>query len=209
MNDPGGKRATIGRVMPHTTAKVVDMNGNMLLRGQRGELCTSGYALQRGYWKNQEKTDEVMKRDESGLLWMHTGDEVIIDAEGYAHITGRIKDIIIRGGENIYPREIEERLITHDSVSEATVVGIKDEKYGEVVGCFLNLVKGSSKLTEIEVRKFVSEKLGRHKAPQFTFWIGDPGVGNDFPKTGSGKVKKHIMQNIGNELVGKRAVSKL
>lgn len=98
LEDPDEKgTTTVGRVVPHTAAKVVDKTGRILRRGERGELCTSGFALQKGYWKNEEKTREAMRRDESGVLWMHTGDEALLDADGYAHITGRIKDIIIRG----------------------------------------------------------------------------------------------------------------
>lgn len=98
LEDPDEKgTTTVGRVVPHTAAKVVDKTGKILRRGERGELCTSGFALQKGYWKNEEKTREAMRRDESGVLWMHTGDEALLDADGYAHITGRIKDIIIRG----------------------------------------------------------------------------------------------------------------
>ena len=98
LDDSDEKRmATIGKAMPHTGAKVIGKDGLVVARGERGELCTSGYALQRGYWRNEDKTREVMKRDENGVLWMHTGDEVLIDDEGYGHITGRIKDIIIRG----------------------------------------------------------------------------------------------------------------
>ncbi|KAJ5144246.1 uncharacterized protein N7515_003033 [Penicillium bovifimosum] len=193
---------TVGRVLPHAAAKVIDAVGNIVPRGQRGELCTSGFLLQKGYWRNEEKTKEVMRKDENGVLWMHTGDEAMIDAEGYAHITGRIKDLIIRGGENIFPREIEERLMTHASIFEASVVGIKDERYGEVVGCFLKLSEGCQRPTEQEIMQFVSEKLGRHKAPKHIFWLGDAGVGEEFPKTGSGKHQKHVMRDIGNRLVG-------
>ncbi|KAJ5344788.1 hypothetical protein N7452_002792 [Penicillium brevicompactum] len=192
---------TVGRVIPHTAAKVIDDKGRTLRRGQRGELCTSGFLLQKGYWKNEEKTREVMRRDENGVLWMHTGDEAMIDADGYAHITGRIKDLIIRGGENIFPREIEERLMYHPAISEASVVGIRDERYGEVVGCFLKL-SGQEKPTNQEIQQFVGEQLGRHKTPKHVFWLGDAGVGEDFPKTGSGKHQKHMMRDIGNRLVG-------
>ncbi|KAJ5786992.1 hypothetical protein N7457_001982 [Penicillium paradoxum] len=191
---------TVGRVFPHAAAKVIDNDGNIVPRGQRGELCTSGFLLQKGYWKNEQKTREVMRRDENGVLWMHTGDEAIIDADGYAHITGRIKDLIIRGGENIFPREIEERLMCHASIFEASVVGIKDERYGEVVGCFLKLSEQGERPADPEVRQFVSEILGRHKAPQHVFWLGDAGVGDDFPKTGSGKHQKHMLRDIGNRL---------
>ncbi|KAF9250418.1 hypothetical protein DTO027I6_4047 [Penicillium roqueforti] len=193
---------TVGRVIPHTAAKVIDEKGNTLARGQRGELCTSGFVLQKGYWKNEEKTKEVMRRDENGVLWMHTGDEAMIDSDGYAHITGRIKDLIIRGGENIFPREIEERLMSHASVSEASVVGIKDERYGEVVGCFLKASVQFQRPSIQELQQFVGERLGRHKAPKHVFWLGEKGVGDDFPKTGSGKHQKHMMRDIGNRLVG-------
>ncbi|KAL4916367.1 hypothetical protein BDW62DRAFT_202694 [Aspergillus aurantiobrunneus] len=202
LDDPEQKRiSTIGRVMPHTVAKVVDKQGRIVPRGQRGELCVAGYALQKGYWNNEEKTREVMKYDAHGVLWMHTGDEVIIDDEGYGHITGRIKDLIIRGGENIFPREIEDRLVAHGSISEASVVGIKDEKYGEVVGCFLKAAPGHERILKGEIQKWVGSALGRQKSPQHVFWIGDAAVGDDFPKTGSGKHQKHLLRETGNRLV--------
>ncbi|KAL3432906.1 hypothetical protein BDV09DRAFT_197321 [Aspergillus tetrazonus] len=205
LDDPEDKRiSTIGRVMPHTVAKVVDKQGKIVPRGQKGELCVGGYALQKGYWKNEEKTREVMKYDANGMLWMHTGDEVMIDEGGYGHITGRIKDLIIRGGENIFPREIEDRLVAHDSIAEASVVGIKDEKYGEVVGCFLKLTPGCQRVQDAEIQQWVGGCLGRHKAPQHVFWIGDVAVGDDFPKTGSGKHQKHLLRDIGNRLVAQR-----
>ncbi|CAG8076691.1 unnamed protein product [Penicillium olsonii] len=202
LDDSDEKRTTtVGRLIPHTAAKVIDQKGTILSRGQRGELCTSGFVLQKGYWRNEAKTQEVMRRDENGVLWMHTGDEAMIDADGYAHITGRIKDLIIRGGENIFPREIEERLMSHPAISEASVVGIKDERYGEVVGCFLK-ISGEHRPTNREIQQFVGEKLGRHKTPAHIFWLGDAGVGADFPKTGSGKHQKHIMRDVGNRLIG-------
>ncbi|PWY65929.1 acetyl-CoA synthetase-like protein [Aspergillus eucalypticola CBS 122712] len=197
--------STVGRVVPHTWAKVVDREGSVVARGVRGELCTAGFALQKGYWRNVKKTAEVMRRDEQGVLWMFTGDEVVMDAEGFVAVTGRIKDVIIRGGENIFPREIEERLTTHPSISEASVVGIKNERYGEVVGAFL---KASEKVSPDELRHYVSQTLGRHKAPQHIFWIGDAGVGTDFPKTGSGKHQKHLLRDLGNRLVRAREVNR-
>ncbi|KAJ5683496.1 acetyl-CoA synthetase-like protein [Penicillium macrosclerotiorum] len=193
---------TVGRLIPHSSAKVVDKNGNILSLGQRGELCTSGFALQKGYWKNEEKTREVMRKDGNGVLWIHTGDEALLDHDGYAQITGRIKDMIIRGGENIFPREIEERLVLHPAISEASVVGIRHYKYGEVVGCFLKAVEGAPRIPKTEIQQWVGETLGRHKTPKHIFWIGDAHVGDDFPKTGSGKHQKHIMRDIGNQLVG-------
>jgi len=192
---------TIGKVMPHTKAKVVGPNDEILPRGTPGELCTAGYALQPGYYKNPAKTAEAMKTDENGILWMYTGDQCLIDKDGYCVVTGRIKDVIIRGGENIYPAEIEERLIEHSAIAEASVVAIKDEKYGEVVGAFLRLNADGSRPSLEEIRAFVKEAMGSHKAPQYVFWIGDPGVGEDFPKTGSGKHQKHILRAISEKLL--------
>ncbi|CEJ56598.1 hypothetical protein PMG11_02800 [Penicillium brasilianum] len=197
---------TVGRVVPHTAAKVIGKDGKILRRGERGELCTSGFALQKGYLGNEEKTREVMRRGEDGVLWMHTGDEALLDEDGYAQITGRLKDMIIRGGENIFPREIEERIMVHAAISEASVVGIRDERYGEVVGCFLKGVEGSPRISDLEVKQWVGQQMGRHKTPQHIFWIGATGVGDDFPKTGSGKHQKHILRDIGNRLVGQKTV---
>ncbi|KAL2004686.1 hypothetical protein VTN00DRAFT_3214 [Thermoascus crustaceus] len=210
LDDPKEKKTTtLGKVLPHTAAKVVDSRGNILPRGERGEICTSGFALQKGYWGDEGKTKEAMRTDEEGRVWMHTGDEGFIDEEGYGHITGRIKDLIIRGGENIPPTEIEDRLIAHPSISEACVVGLEDRKYGEVVGAFLKLAASDAtakRPADDEVRGWVTEKLGRHKAPQYVFWIGDPGVGDDYAKTGSGKYQKHVMRERGNALVKSGAV---
>ncbi|OGM49287.1 hypothetical protein ABOM_004146 [Aspergillus bombycis] len=202
LDDSDEKGATtVGRVLPHTAAKVIDQDGNIVRRGERGELCTSGYALQKGYWRNAAQTRKVMKRDENGVLWMHTGDEAMIDDEGYASITGRIKDIIIRGGENLFPREIEECLESHPSISEASVVGIPDWRYGEAVGCFLRAADAAARPDDQEVIEHVRSTVGRHKTPQHIFWIGDSEVGSDFPKTGSGKHQKHILRDIGRRLM--------
>ncbi|EXJ71023.1 uncharacterized protein A1O5_06016 [Cladophialophora psammophila CBS 110553] len=208
---------TVGRVLPHTMAKIVDRAGNIVPRGVRGELCVSGYALQKGYYNNPAKTEEAMRRDENGILWMYTGDECVIDEDGYCSVTGRIKDIIIRGGENIFPSEIETRLADHPSVAEASCVAIKDERYGEVVGAFLREhprpgcldldLKEENRTTRLmrpswkEINNWVRKSLGSHKAPRYVFWIGDEGVGNEFPKTGSGKIMKHVLRDVGERLV--------
>jgi acyl-CoA synthetase (AMP-forming)/AMP-acid ligase II len=218
-DDPEERRRGLGKVMPHTSAKIVDLQGNIMPRGSRGELCTSGYALMKGYLDNKMGTKEVMRRDENGVLWMHTGDECIIDNEGYCEITGRIKDLIIRGmsislvqhivsltlpgGENIFPAEIEEHLIRHPLICEASVVGLPDDKYGEVVSCFLRVVEGKRKPGEQEVREWISSKLSWQKLPKWVFWIGDKDVGSDFPKTGSGKHQKHILRELGQTLIRK------
>ncbi|KAK1731951.1 4-coumarate-CoA ligase [Colletotrichum acutatum] len=199
------RNASVGKALPHTAAKVVDAQGAIVPRGTRGELCTSGFALQKGYWKDQEKTKEVMKVDNNGVVWMHTGDEGLIDTDGYAYITGRIKDLIIRGGENISPTEIEDRLLSHPAISEACVVGLQDKRYGEVVASFLQTANGTLKLTDSEVKAWVTEKLGRHKAPEHVFWIGHPDVGTSLPKTGSGKYQKHLIRDLGDTLLNKSA----
>lgn len=131
------KLSTVGSPMPYLHAKVVDRHGRIVPIETRGELCIAGYQLQKGYWNNKAKTEEVMIRDEKGVLWLHTGDEAVMHLDGSCTITGRFKDIIIRGGENIYPLEIEERLVQHPEIERAIVVGVKHKRYGEVVGAFL------------------------------------------------------------------------
>ncbi|KAI1642518.1 4-coumarate-CoA ligase [Daldinia loculata] len=204
---------TVGTLMPHARAKIVDHDGQILPLGARGELCIAGYQLQAGYWNNSEKTAEVMQRDAEGVLWLRTGDEAVFDEQGYCSITGRFKDIIIRGGENIYPLEIEERLLAHPAITRAIVTGLKDAHYGEVVGAFLQLadeaVKEGKKLGDQEVRDWVQQKLGRHKAPTHVFWLGEDGVPADVPLTGSGKVKKFEMARFGEEILRKRRLEKL
>ncbi|GKT51877.1 acyl-CoA ligase sidI [Colletotrichum spaethianum] len=208
-DDALGKRlTTVGTLMPHASAKIVDRDGNIVPMGQRGELCMAGYQLQAGYWNNSEKTNEVMVRDASGVLWLHTGDEAVFDNDGYCSITGRFKDIIIRGGENIYPLEIEERLMAHPSISQAIVVGLKDEHYGEVVGAFVQRAENSEKPTFQELKDWVRERLGGHKSPAHIFWLGEDGVPASVPLTGSGKVRKFEMAKVGDELLKKsRTVS--
>jgi len=197
---------TVGKILPHLHAKIVDQYGQIVPRGARGELYMSGYSLQKGYWKNQQKTDEAMVRDEQGVLWLRTGDEAIFDEQGRCTITGRFKDIIIRGGENIYPIEIESRLVAHPSsyIQRAAVVGIRNLKYGEVVGAFLLPSPDAysyERPSDDELRSWVREVLGRHKAPTYIFWFGDGEVGLDeVPQTGSGKVKKHVLRDVGQRL---------
>lgn len=204
-DDPIDTRlTTVGTLMPHARAKIVDRDGVIVPIGTRGELCIGGYQLQAGYWNNSEKTNDCMMKDEAGVLWLHTGDEAVFDERGYCTITGRFKDIIIRGGENIYPLEIEERLVAHPSISMAVVVGLKDAHYGEVVGAFLQLDPAhtaSTKPTVEEVREWCRRKLGKHKAPTHVFWLGHDGVPAAVPLTGSGKVRKFEMAQLGNKLL--------
>lgn len=204
---------TVGTLMPHARAKIVDHEDNIVPVGSKGELCIAGYQLQAGYWNNSEKTAEVMVRDAEGVLWLKTGDEAVFDDQGYCSITGRFKDIIIRGGENIYPLEIEERLLAHPALSRAIVTGLKDAHYGEVVGAFLQLADEANEkgqgLSDQQVRDWVQQKLGRHKAPAHIFWLGEGGVPADVPLTGSGKVKKFEMARFGEEILRKRRLEKL
>ncbi|KAL7806236.1 acetyl-CoA synthetase-like protein [Trichoderma aethiopicum] len=196
---------TVGTLMPHAQAKIVDRDGNIVPIGTRGELCMAGYQLQAGYWNNSEKTNEVMVRDAAGVLWLHTGDEAVFDEDGYCTITGRFKDIIIRGGENIYPLEIEERLMAHPSISRAVVVGLKNKHYGEVVGAFVELADNAKRLSDQEVRDWVRKTLGNHKAPAHVFWLGQDGVPADVPLTGSGKIRKFEMAKLGDEILSRMA----
>ncbi|KAH0280650.1 long-chain fatty-acid-CoA ligase, partial [Aureobasidium melanogenum] len=204
MSDPLEKKlTTVGTILPHTGAKVVDQQGKVLRRGERGELCTSGYNLQKGYYKNEAKTAEAM-RVEDGVTWMYTGDEAIIDEQGYCYITGRIKDIIIRGGENIAPLEIEERLMLRSDITLASVVGLADERYGEAVSAFVTLADGATRPSATELQEFVQQTLGRHKTPSHIFWVGRDGDLDAFPTTASGKLQKEKLRIWGNARIKSR-----
>lgn len=162
-DDPMDKRInSVGRLMPHVEAKIVDPvdPSRILGIGERGELAVSGYLVMKEYWGQAEKSAEVMRRDDEGKLWMHTGDEAAMDDDGYVSITGRIKDLIIRGGENIHPLEVENCLFAHPGVKEVSVVGLPDERYGEVVAAFI--VPRGEKMGREEVRSWVRERLSHH-----------------------------------------------
>ncbi|KAJ4295554.1 hypothetical protein N0V90_007567 [Kalmusia sp. IMI 367209] len=191
---------TVGTVMPHARVKIVDRDNRVVPIGVRGELCVAGYQLCRGYWENPVKSAEVLVRDDQGELWLHTGDEAVVDVDGYCTITGRFKDIIIRGGENIYPLEIEERLVSHSSIARAIVVGVSHPKYVEVPVAFLQLEEGAEKPDLEEVKKWVRAVLGRHKAPTKVFWLGLD-CEADVPLTGSGKVKKFVLRDRAERLL--------
>jgi TBC1 domain family member 8/9 len=196
-DDPLEKRInTVGRLLPHVSAKVVDPfdHGRTLGVGERGELAVSGYLVMKEYWGQKEKTAEVLKKDQDGMWWMHTGDEASMDAEGYVSITGRIKDLIIRGGENIHPLEIENCLFANPKVGEVSVVGLPDERYGEVVAAFMIQRKGEN-LTSDEVREWVRGQLSHHLVPKYVFWV------DEYPKTSSGKIQKFIMRDEGKKLL--------
>ncbi|KAH8811663.1 hypothetical protein F5884DRAFT_284170 [Xylogone sp. PMI_703] len=197
------KLSTVGRILPHTTAKVINSKYEVVPRGVPGELWVSGYNVQVGYFNDPQKTNEVMVKDEDGVLWMKTGDEVTLDEKGFCRITGRIKDIIIRGGENIYPLEIEERLAEHPLVLQAAVVGLKDSKYGEIPAAFVAHDRDANGIrpSDVELQDWVRATLGRHKIPIHIFWLGDEGVCEAFPITGSGKLKKNELRDLGNNLI--------
>ncbi|KAH9992273.1 acetyl-CoA synthetase-like protein [Russula vinacea] len=194
---------TVGKVRPHVMAKVVDPAGNIVPVNTPGELLVSGYLLQKGYWRDKDQTDMVMRKDENGRLWMHTGDEVTLDGDGYLRIAGRLKDIIIRGGENLFPVQIENALTSNPHILEAAVVSVPDKRYGEVVGAWIKPKAGVT-LSRESVRKIVWESMNPQNAPAWVWFIGEDGTPNELPKTASGKVQKHILRKWSRELAEKR-----
>jgi fatty-acyl-CoA synthase len=175
--------STVGRVLPHVEVKVVDREGRIVPRGQPGELCTRGYSVMLGYWDDDERTAEAV----DGAGWMHTGDLGTIDEEGYGNIVGRSKDMVIRGGENIYPREIEEFLYRHPKVKDVAVVGVPDEKYGEEL-CAWILLKSGEESTREEIVSFCDGQIARYKIPRHIRFV------DSFPMTVTGKVQKYLIR---------------
>ncbi|MGQ2912128.1 AMP-binding protein [Aeromicrobium sp.] len=185
--------STVGRVHPNLETKVVDpATGEVVPRGTAGELCTRGYSVMIGYWQEPEKTAEAIDADG----WMHTGDLAVMDDDGYLSITGRIKDMVIRGGENIYPREIEEFLITHPDVLDAQVVGVPDARYGEELMAWLRMRDGAEPLTVEAVRDFCTGRLAHYKVPRYVHVV------EEFPMTVTGKVRKVQMREDARALLG-------
>ncbi len=177
---------TVGQVVPHVEIKVIDpLTGQTLPRGQAGEFCTKGYSVMLGYWGEPEKTAEAVLDG-----WMRTGDIAVMDENGFVQITGRIKDMVIRGGENIYPREIEEFLYTHPDVLDAQVIGVPDPKYGEELCAWIRMREGAGPLTADAVRAFATGKLAHYKIPRYVRIV------EDFPMTVTGKVRKVEMREI-------------
>ena len=184
-DDLDRRTATIGRVHPHVEVKVVDpVSGETVPRGEPGELCTRGYSVMLGYWDEPEKTAEAI--DEDG--WMHTGDLAVMREDGYCNIVGRIKDMVIRGGENIYPREIEEFLYTHPDIEDVQVIGVPDEKYGEELCAWIKMRGGAEPLDAAAVREFATGKLAHYKIPRYVMVV------EDFPMTVTGKIRKVQMR---------------
>jgi fatty-acyl-CoA synthase len=174
---------SVGRVHPHLQVKVVDADNRCVPRGVAGELCTRGYSVMKGYWQDPELTREVI--DDGG--WMHTGDIGIIDDSGYANVTGRLKDLVIRGGENVYPREVEEFLYGFDKVQAVQVCGVPDERFGEEVCAWVQLKSGTA-ATEEEVREFCRGRIAHYKIPRYIRFV------EEFPMTITGKVQKYLMR---------------
>ncbi|GAA4641415.1 AMP-binding protein [Gordonia humi] len=184
---------TVGRVGPHLEIKIVDpVTGDVLPRGETGELCTRGYSVMSGYWNEPEKTAEAIDADG----WMHTGDLGVMGDDGYARITGRIKDMVIRGGENIYPREIEEFLYTHPDIVDAQVIGVPDAKYGEELMAWIRVREGAEGLDVDAIREFATGHISRHKIPKYV------NVVDEFPMTVTGKVRKVEMREKSIEMLG-------
>ena len=192
LDDPLERRVgTVGRVLPHVEVKIVDEEGCIVRPGVPGELCTRGYLVMRGYWDDDERTAEAV--DEAG--WMHTGDLAIIDEEGYCRIVGRIKDMIIRGGENVYPREIEEFLYTHPKVEDVQIVGVPDPKYGEQLCAWIKLREGDSATAE-EIQSFCKDQIAHFKVPHYIQFV------DGFPMTVTGKVQKFVIRAQAMEALG-------
>jgi len=185
--------STVGQVHPHVEIKIVDpVTGLVVPRGTPGEFCTRAYSVMLGYWDEPEKTAEVL--DAAG--WMHTGDLAEMDEAGYVNIVGRIKDMVIRGGENVYPREVEEFLYTHPDIVDAQVIGVPDEKYGEELAAWVRLRPGAPELTAQALREFCTGKLAHYKIPRYVQVV------DEFPMTVTGKVRKVQMRAESVKLLG-------
>jgi fatty-acyl-CoA synthase len=184
--------STVGTVHPHMEAKVIDAEGRVVPVGTPGELCTRGYAVMLGYWNDPERTAQAI----DPARWMHTGDLATIDAEGYCAIVGRLKDMVIRGGENVYPREVEEFLYKHPKVMDVQVFGVPDPKYGEEICAWIKLCDDAT-MTEEELRTFCRDRIAHYKVPRYIRFV------REFPITVTGKMQKFLMREaMERELAG-------
>jgi fatty-acyl-CoA synthase len=194
-DDPLERRvSTVGRILPHVEVKVIDLEGRVVPRGERGELCTRGYSVMRGYWDEAAKTADVL--DAGG--WMHTGDIAVLDTEGYCNIVGRIKDLVIRGGENLYPREIEEFLYRHPKIQDVQIFGVADTRYGEELCAWIRTRPGEA-LTADEVRGFCQGQIAHNKIPRYVEFV------DEFPMTVTGKIQKFLMREAVETRLGLKA----
>jgi len=200
LDDPLEKRvSTVGQVHPHLEIKIVDpASGKVVPVGQPGELCTRGYSVMLGYWNNREATAQAIDR----ARWMHTGDLAVMDADGYVNIVGRIKDMIIRGGENVYPREIEEFLYAHPKISDVQVIGVPDARYGEEIMAWIKLKPGEEATAE-EIRAFCQGKIAHYKIPRYIKFV------ESFPMTVTGKIQKFVMREQAIQELGLQDVARV
>lgn len=191
--------STVGRALPNVEVKIVDpVSNEEVPRGVQGELCSRGYHIMKGYYKLPEATEKAIDKDG----WLHTGDLAIMDQNGYCKITGRIKDMIIRGGENVYPREIEEFLYTNPKVKDVQVVGVPSKKYGEEVAAYIQLKAGVT-ATEEEMKEFCKEKIAYHKIPAFFMFV------NEYPTTASGKIQKYKLREDATKRLNREEDAKI
>ncbi|MGH8806336.1 MAG: AMP-binding protein [Noviherbaspirillum sp.] len=192
VDDPIDLRvSTVGRIHPHIEVKIVDSDGRIVPRGQKGELLTRGYSVMQGYWEDVEKSAEAIDRSR----WMHTGDLAVIDDEGYCSIVGRSKDMVIRGGENIYPREIEEFLYRHPKIQDVQCVGVPDKKFGEEL-CACVVLRPGMQADAEEIRAFCSGQIAHYKIPRYVLFV------EEFPMTVTGKVQKMVLREKMAEALG-------
>jgi fatty-acyl-CoA synthase len=192
LDDPLERRVgSVGRVHPHVEIKIVDEAGQTVAPGATGEFCARGYHVMRGYWNDAEKTADSIDADG----WMHTGDLATMDGDGYCNIVGRIKDMVIRGGENLYPREIEEYLYRHPKVADVQVFGVPDPKYGEELCAWIKLVEGAA-ADDLEIREFCQGQIAHHKIPRYVHFV------DAFPMTVTGKAQKFVMRDQMIEQLG-------
>ncbi|TAH68721.1 MAG: AMP-binding protein [Rhodopseudomonas palustris] len=195
VDDPLERRvSTVGRIHPHVEVKVIDQEGRIVPRGERGELCTRGYSVMLGYWGEAEKTADVL--DKAG--WMHTGDLAVIDEEGFCNIVGRIKDMVIRGGENLYPREIEEFLFRHPKILDVQIFGVADDRFGEELCAWVRVRPGET-LSADEVRAFCQGQIAHNKIPRYIEFV------EGFPMTVTGKIQKFAMREKVEAKLGLKA----
>lgn len=191
-DDPLEKRtSTVGRVHPHVEVKVVDEGGRVVPRGAMGELCTRGYGVMLGYWNDPAATAQAI----DAARYMHTGDLATMDAQGYVNIAGRLKDMVIRGGENVYPREIEEFLYTHPAIEDVSVIGVPDERYGEEI-CAWIVLRPGAELDAEGVRAYCRDRIAHYKVPRYIRFV------DGFPLTVTGKVQKYKMREIATAELG-------
>ncbi|MBS0641848.1 MAG: AMP-binding protein, partial [Proteobacteria bacterium] len=186
IDDPFDQRVqTIGRVIPHTEVKIIDPEGRIVPIGTQGELCFRGFSMMRGYWNDEAKTRETI----DAARWLHSGDLGVMDADGYIAITGRSKDMVIRGGENIYPAEVEDFLFGHPAVAEVHVFGVPDDRYGEEVCAWIRLKPGTA-ATEEDIRGFCRGRITHFKIPRYVRFV------DSFPLTASGKIQKFVLREM-------------